>query len=88
MAKAICWTATDAKARKRVVAIAAFLRADKCEIYTDVDGVYTTDPRIVPNARKLQEITYDEMLELASCGANVLHNRSVMDSRLISLLAG
>lgn len=48
-----------------------------CQIYTDVDGVYTTDPRIVPNARKLDEITYDEMLELASQGAGVLHNRSV-----------
>lgn len=59
------------------VAIAAALHADKCEIYTDVDGVYSTDPRIVPNAVKLEEITYDEMLELASLGANVLHNRSV-----------
>jgi aspartate kinase len=59
------------------VAIAAALKADKCEIYTDVDGIYTTDPRIVPSAHKLDEITYDEMLELATCGANVLHNRSV-----------
>ena len=59
------------------VALAAALRADKCEIYTDVDGVYTADPRIVPDAVKLEEITYDEMLELASLGANVLHNRSV-----------
>lgn len=59
------------------VAIAAALKADKCEIYTDVDGVYTADPRIVNNARKLDEITYDEMLELASLGAKVLHNRSV-----------
>lgn len=59
------------------VAIAAALHADKCEIYTDVDGVYTADPRIVPDAKKLDEITYDEMLELASLGANVLHNRSV-----------
>ncbi len=59
------------------VALSAALNADKCEIYTDVDGVYTADPRIVPNARKLAEITYDEMLELASLGANVLHNRSV-----------
>ena len=59
------------------VALAAALRADKCEIYTDVDGVYTTDPRIEPCAVKLEEITYDEMLELASLGANVLHNRSV-----------
>lgn len=59
------------------VALAAALHADICEIYTDVDGVYTTDPRIVPNAKKLNEISYDEMLELASLGANVLHNRSV-----------
>ena len=59
------------------VAIAASLGADLCQIYTDVDGVYTADPRIVPNARKLTEITYDEMLELASLGAQVLHNRSV-----------
>ena len=48
-----------------------------CEIYTDVDGVYTADPRIVKNAQKLEDISYDEMLELASLGANVLHNRSV-----------
>lgn len=59
------------------VAIAAALRADKCEIYTDVDGVYTADPRIVKKARKLNEITYDEMLDLATLGAGVLHNRSV-----------
>lgn len=59
------------------VAIAAAIRADKCEIYTDVDGVYTADPRIVKSAKKLDEITYDEMLDLASLGANVLHNRSV-----------
>lgn len=59
------------------VAIAAALHADMCEIYTDVDGVYTADPRIVPNAKKLDSISYDEMLELASLGANVLHNRSV-----------
>ena len=59
------------------VAIAAALGADACEIYTDVDGVYTADPRIVPSARKLKEISYDEMQELASMGANVLHNRSV-----------
>ena len=51
------------------VALAAVLHADLCEIYTDVDGVYTADPRIVPNARKLSEITYDEMLELATAGA-------------------
>lgn len=59
------------------VALAAVLHADKCEIYTDVEGVYTADPRIVKNARKLDVITYDEMLELASLGARVLHNRSV-----------
>ena len=59
------------------VALAAALHADACEIYTDVEGVYTADPRVVPNARKLKEVTYDEMLELASLGAKVLHNRSV-----------
>ena len=59
------------------VAIAAVLHADKCQIYTDVEGVYTADPRKVPNAKKLDAITYDEMLELASLGNQVLHNRSV-----------
>ena len=59
------------------VALAAALHADACEIYTDVEGVYTADPRVVPNAKKLKEITYDEMLELATLGAKVLHNRSV-----------
>lgn len=59
------------------MALAAAFRAKLCQIYTDVDGVYTADPRIVPNARHLDEITYDEMLELASQGAGVLHNRSV-----------
>lgn len=59
------------------VALAVALKADLCQIYTDVDGVFTTDPRLCPNARKLEEITYDEMLELASLGAQVLHNRSV-----------
>ena len=59
------------------VALAAVLKADLCQIYTDVDGIYTGDPRIVPNATKIDEITYDEMLELASLGAQVLHNRSV-----------
>ena len=59
------------------VVLAAAFRAKLCQIYTDVDGVYTADPRIVPNARHLDEITYDEMLELASQGAGVLHNRSV-----------
>lgn len=59
------------------VALAASLHADVCEIFTDVDGVYTADPRVVPNARKLEEIKYDEMLDLATLGAKVLHNRSV-----------
>jgi len=59
------------------VALAAALHADKCQIFTDVDGVYTADPRLVKNAIKLDEISYDEMLELASLGAQVLHNRSV-----------
>jgi aspartate kinase len=59
------------------VALAAALKADQCDIYTDVDGVYTTDPRIVPKAKKLQKITYEEMLELASVGAKVLQTRSV-----------
>jgi len=59
------------------VALAAALHADLCQIYTDVDGVYTADPRVVKNAYKLDEISYDEMLELATLGANVLHNRSV-----------
>lgn len=59
------------------VALAAALHADACEIYTDVDGVYTADPRKVKNARKLDVVTYDEMLELATLGAGVLHNRSV-----------
>ena len=59
------------------VAIAAALHADRCQIFTDVEGVYTADPRIVKNAHKLDAITYDEMLELASLGAQVLHNRSV-----------
>lgn len=59
------------------VALAAVLRADVCEIYTDVDGVYTTDPRILPAARRLPSISYDEMLELASLGAGVMHPRSI-----------
>ncbi len=59
------------------VALAAALKADRCDIYTDVDGIYTTDPRIVPKARKLKRITYEEMLELASVGAKVLQTRSV-----------
>ena len=59
------------------VALAAALKADMCDIYTDVDGVYTSDPNIVPNARKLNKISYEEMLEMASLGAKVLHSRSV-----------
>jgi aspartate kinase len=59
------------------VALAATLKADRCDIYTDVDGIYTTDPRIVPQARKLAKISYEEMLELASVGAKVLQSRSV-----------
>jgi aspartate kinase len=59
------------------VALAAALGAEVCEIYTDVDGVYTADPRIVPNARRLDRVTYEEMLELAACGAKILHLRSV-----------
>jgi aspartate kinase len=63
------------------VALAAALGAEECEIYTDVEGVYTADPRVVPDARKLAELSYDEMLELASLGAKVLHNRSVEIAR-------
>ena len=59
------------------VALAAVLKADACEIYTDVDGVYTTDPRVVPEARQVKQISYDEMLELATAGAGVMHNRSI-----------
>src|SRR5437588_2707286 len=59
------------------VALAAALKADRCDIYTDVDGVYTTDPRIVTKARKLSKVTYEEMLEMASLGAKVLQTRSV-----------
>jgi len=59
------------------VALAAILNADMCEIYTDVDGIYSADPRVVPRARKLQVISYDEMLELSTLGSKVLHNRSV-----------
>ena len=60
------------------VALAAVLKAEACEIYTDVDGVYTADPRIVPGARKIEQISYTEMLEMASLGAGVMHNRSIM----------
>ncbi|HKT01701.1 MAG TPA: aspartate kinase [Rugosimonospora sp.] len=63
------------------VAVAAALHADVCEIYTDVDGVYTADPRIVPNARRIEKITYEEMLELAACGAKVLMLRCVEYAR-------
>jgi aspartate kinase len=63
------------------VALAAALRADVCEIYTDVDGVFSADPRIVPQARRLETITYEEMLEMAACGAKVLHLRSVEYAR-------
>ena len=63
------------------VALAAALHADVCEIYTDVDGVFTADPRIVPNARHIKQITYEEMLELAACGAKVLHLRCVEYAR-------
>ncbi len=67
------------------VAIAAALKADQCEIYSDVDGIYTTDPRIEPNARKLDTISYDEMLELSSLGAKVLQNRSVELAKKLSV---
>ena len=67
------------------VALAAALRADVCEIYTDVDGVFTADPRIVANARHIKQITYEEMLELAACGAKVLHLRSVEYARRAGL---
>ncbi len=63
------------------VALAAALKADVCEIYTDVDGVFTADPRIVPAARKLDSVTYEEMLELAACGAKILHLRCVEYAR-------
>jgi aspartate kinase len=63
------------------VALAAALKADVCEIYTDVDGVFSADPRIVPNARRIEQITYEEMLELAACGAKILHLRSVEYAR-------
>jgi aspartate kinase len=67
------------------VAVAAALQGDVCEIYTDVDGVFTADPRIVPNARHIEQITYEEMLELAACGAKVLHLRSVEYARRAGL---
>lgn len=67
------------------VALAAVLQADACEIYTDVDGVYTTDPRVVPQARQIARISYDEMLELASLGAGVMHNRSIEFAKRFSV---
>src|SRR5262245_374420 len=67
------------------VALAAALKADVCEIYTDVDGVFSADPRIVPNARHIKHVTYEEMLELAACGAKVLHLRSVEYARRAGL---
>jgi aspartate kinase len=67
------------------VALAAALEADVCEIYTDVDGVFSADPRIVPTARKLKSVTYEEMLELAACGAKVLHLRCVEYARRFEL---
>ena len=67
------------------VALAAVLHADACEIYTDVDGVYTTDPRVVPEARQLSQISYDEMLELATAGAGVMHNRSIEFAKKFSV---
>lgn len=67
------------------VALAAVLDAELCEIYTDVDGIYTADPRIVPNAKKLDVISYDDMLELASSGAGVLHNRAVEMAKRFSV---
>ena len=67
------------------VALAAFLNAQACEIYTDVEGVYTTDPRICPDARKLARISYDEMIELASIGAKVLQIRSVEFAKKFSV---
>lgn len=68
------------------IALASALKADLCQIYTDVDGVYTTDPRLCPNARKLEEISYDEMLELASTGAKVMQSRSVEFAKKFEVL--
>jgi aspartate kinase len=67
------------------VALAAVLQADACEIYTDVDGVYTTDPRVLPEARHIKRVSYDEMLELASLGAGVMHNRSIEFAKKFSV---
>ena len=71
VAVAVAVAATSASA----VAVAAALKADRCDIYTDVDGVYTTDPRMVPAAQKMHRISYEEMLEMASLGAKVLQTR-------------
>lgn len=68
------------------VALAAALQADRCDIYTDVDGVYTTDPRVVPEARRVERISYDEMLELASMGAGVMHSRSIEFAKKFGVL--
>ena len=68
------------------VALAAALNADYCDIYTDVDGVYTTDPRVVPDARRVDRISYDEMLELASLGAGVMHSRSIEFAKKFGVL--
>ncbi|MDA1179112.1 MAG: aspartate kinase, partial [Planctomycetota bacterium] len=67
------------------VALAAVLNADECEIYTDVDGVYTTDPRLLPEARRVSRISYDEMLELSSLGAGVMHSRSIEFAKKFSV---
>ncbi|MGH7138773.1 MAG: aspartate kinase, partial [Pirellulales bacterium] len=67
------------------VALAAVLGADACEIYTDVDGVYTTDPRVLPEARRVKQVSYDEMLELASLGAGVMHSRSIEFAKKFSV---
>jgi aspartate kinase len=67
------------------VALAAVLRADSCEIYTDVDGVYTTDPRLLPEARHMKRVSYDEMLEMASLGAGVMHSRSIEFAKKFSV---
>ncbi len=67
------------------VALAAVLQASSCEIYTDVDGVYTTDPRLLPEARRVSQISYDEMLELASLGAGVMHSRSIEFAKKFSV---
>ena len=69
---------TDASA----IMLAKFFKAEKCIIYTDVDGVYTTDPRLVPKAKKIEKISYEEMLEMASLGAKVMQPHSIQDARL------